>query len=168
MHDIDYEQFVEELSLLSERLPKKLTSKLVESYFNTLKKFHISEVLFILEHWPKHPAHKRFPLESELLMALKAVSTQEMEVKSQITDEKRKKLRELEDRYTHICKNICANSNFDIMKSSKFANLANDDNLISKFTFMDYSAYKTSYTTDELYAKLEQIRNEISEILMGA
>lgn len=169
MLDSEYELFVDEIKLLAERLPKSLSARLIEAYFDTLKKYDLSTVRFVMRNWPKRSGNRKFPNESELRDAVKGNSTREY-AKTQDEDlNKQRQLEELEKEFTLICKQICANgvNTKDLIKYPAMKRLMQLNGKTAQELNRDYNAYKTDLTTDQLYDKQNELRRKMSDLLRG-
>jgi len=69
----DYENFADEMTLLAERLPRRLSQNLVDAYFASLAKFSFVSVKSALRYWPE--MRTTFPREAELKEFLKGRQT---------------------------------------------------------------------------------------------
>ena len=163
MVDADLERFDKTLRLLAKRLGRKIDDEVVKHYFLHLNKYHIDTVCFVIDYWTHNPNNKKFPTEGELIVVIKRHSTTEYAKEQKIDVDKTRKLKELEDEFTLICKQICANQ-----ASGQFATHPIMKRLLAKNTETtyhlerDYSAYKTDLTNEQLYEKQMLIRRKIS------
>lgn len=158
----DYDSFAHALERLAERRPKHLSERLIDAYFNSLKRFPLNAILDILNKWPEEASRKGFPLESELIEYLKKLVPKRLPNFSQEGDIRRK-VNELKQKNYQIVmqilsKGVC----IDILNSlpSLKKNLEYEGTL-SNYLTMDYSAYSTSLSKNELYKLQTETYKEI-------
>lgn len=167
MQDADLDKFEKALKLLAKRFRKRIDDDEIMHYFVHLSKYHVDTVCWVIDYWTHNNAHKKFPTEGELIKSIRTQSSQAYIEEKKIDHEREIRLKELENEYTLVCKQICANqSNSKFMSHPIMRKLMAKNSEVVKKLNRDYSAYKTELTNVQLYNKLNEIRRKLSNLVI--
>lgn len=161
---LDRIEFLKELTKVAKAFEKKLDPERAQYYYMACYHYPLPKIIrafdIIGETFTKFPK----PAEvKEFLKTLNKDSPQERIV----NEEKEKLLKELEDEFTLISKQICANGiNVNsLMKNPAMRRLMQVNGKAAQELNRDYITYKTSFTNIELLDKQRKVSMKISDLM---
>lgn len=154
----EQETFFDKLQTIGKIYGKSVNVKMSQFYLKSLHKFDFNQILTALERI----GQASFPKVVDIEGFFKNNSS----YKKPPSVDSLNRIRELEDEFTRICKQACANGvDYKILSMVPgLKKLMEKDTLVANELLKDYSSYKTSLTNKELHEKQRKISAEISRV----
>lgn len=161
---LDTHEFLKELNKLGKVYGKKIDPDVAEYYYMAC--YHYTLVKIQRAFSIIGESFTKFPKPAEVKEFLKTLN-KDSSAERIVNDEKTKLIKNLEDEFTLISKQICANgiNVSSLMKNPAMRRLMQVNGKAAKELNRDYSAYKTNLSNEQLLDKQRKIGIKINEIM---